>query len=64
MIHFFPDLRYVPSDNNLAQPPAPTHDEDGEEISSSDQEEIEEQREELEEAQEDYNEAVEEGYDD
>ncbi|RMD41186.1 hypothetical protein DV735_g3965, partial [Chaetothyriales sp. CBS 134920] len=45
-------------------PPAPEETADGESVSSSDQEEIEERREELEEAQEEYNEAVEEAYDD
>ncbi|RMZ77406.1 hypothetical protein DV738_g4365, partial [Chaetothyriales sp. CBS 135597] len=45
-------------------PEVPEETADGESISSSDQEELEERREELEEAQEEYNEAVEEAYDD
>lgn len=42
----------------------PTEDADGDSISSSDRESMEEAREDLEEAQKDYNEEVEESYDD
>jgi hypothetical protein len=45
-------------------PPVPTKDADGDSISSSDRESLEEKREELIEAQEEYEEEVEEAYDD
>ena len=45
-------------------PPVPTHDADGDSISSSDRESLEEKREELIEAQEEYQEELEEAYDD
>jgi hypothetical protein len=45
-------------------PPVPTHDADGDSISSSDRESLEERREELIEAQEEYEEELEEAYDD
>jgi predicted RNase H-like HicB family nuclease len=41
----------------------PTHDEDGDSISSSDRESLEEARQELIEAQEEYEEQLEEAYD-
>lgn len=45
-------------------PPVPTHDADGDSISSSDRESLEEKRQELIEAQEEYQEELEEAYDD
>ena len=45
-------------------PPVPTHDADGDSISSSDRESLEERRQELIEAQEEYEEELEEAYDD
>lgn len=45
-------------------PPVPTHDADGDSISSSDRESLEEKRQELIEAQEEYEEELEEAYDD
>jgi hypothetical protein len=44
--------------------PVPTHDADGDSISSSDRESLEEKREEAIEAQEEYQEELEEAYDD
>lgn len=44
-------------------PPVPTHDADGDSISSSDRESMEEKRQELIEAQEEYQEEIEENYD-
>ena len=59
-------LHMVAGDPYEAQMPAPPPEEtaSGISVSSSDQEEIEEERKELIEAQENYNESVEEGYDD
>ena len=58
-----PDVQYVAA-APAAPPPVPTHDSDGDSISSSDRESLEEKRRELIEAQEAYEEELEEAYDD
>lgn len=55
---------YAPAPGFEEPPPVPRYDADGDSISSSDREELEERREELIEAQREYEEELEEAYDD